>query len=234
MSPTKARRPRRSSVTQIATHTVDRFDEVRVLAHPLRLKLLELFAAQPRTTKQAAAVLGENPTRLYHHVNALERVGLIALRETRQNRGTTEKYYGALARRIEVNRAMFAPPAAGSRTAKPGRDAAALAATLLDSVRDDLASAPSGPDVPVEDRPVLMRVTLHGTGTQLRALRREFMDHVQALGKTCARNLVAAKGAKRGAAEPVERWTLTLAFVPAAPVPARRRASRRPRSRSGA
>ena len=62
-----------------ATYTMRRLDEVRVLAHPLRIKLLELFAAEPRTTKQAAEILGENPTRLYHHVNALERVGLIAL-----------------------------------------------------------------------------------------------------------------------------------------------------------
>src|ERR1051326_7711550 len=70
-------------------------DQVRALAHPLRLRLLELFARQPRTAKQAAEVLGEPPTRLYHHVAALERAGLIRLKETRQNRGTTEKYYEA-------------------------------------------------------------------------------------------------------------------------------------------
>jgi len=66
-------------------------EQVRALSHPLRLRLLELFKLQPRTAKQAAEVLGEPPTRLYHHVAALERAGLIRLRETRQNRGTTEK-----------------------------------------------------------------------------------------------------------------------------------------------
>src|SRR5436190_23503778 len=56
------------------TYTMHRLDEVRALTHPLRIKLLELFAAQPRTTKQAAEIPGENPTRLYQHVNVPERV----------------------------------------------------------------------------------------------------------------------------------------------------------------
>src|SRR5262245_12737797 len=50
--------------------------ELRALAHPLRLKLLEAFAGGPRTTMQVAADMGEPPTRLYHHVNALERAGI--------------------------------------------------------------------------------------------------------------------------------------------------------------
>src|SRR5262245_21298058 len=67
--------------------------ELRALAHPLRLRLLEHFAQGPTTTMQVAAKMGEPPTRLYHHVNALERAGLLKLRSTRPNRGTTEKYY---------------------------------------------------------------------------------------------------------------------------------------------
>src|SRR3954453_6620842 len=68
-------------------------EQMRALSHPLRVRLLELFAEGPRTTKQAAEALGESPTKLYHHVAALERAGLVRLRETRQNRGTTEKYF---------------------------------------------------------------------------------------------------------------------------------------------
>src|SRR5258706_7216648 len=66
--------------------------ELRALAHPLRLRLFELFAEAPRTTMQVAVVLGEPPTRLYHHVNALERAGLLRLRGARPNRGAIEKY----------------------------------------------------------------------------------------------------------------------------------------------
>src|SRR5438093_1274547 len=65
--------------------------QLRALAHPLRLRLFELFAETPRTTMQVAELLGQPPTRLYHHVNALERAGLLKLRETRQIRGAVEK-----------------------------------------------------------------------------------------------------------------------------------------------
>ena len=67
--------------------------QLRALAHPLRLRVLELFAERPRTTMQVAELLGQPPTRLYHHVNALERAGLIRVRERRPNRGTVEKWF---------------------------------------------------------------------------------------------------------------------------------------------
>ena len=47
-------------------------EQMRALSHPLRLRLLELFAERPRTTKQAAEALGEPTTKLYHHVAAHE------------------------------------------------------------------------------------------------------------------------------------------------------------------
>src|SRR5437764_897549 len=87
-----------------------RVAELRALAHPLRLRLLELFAEAPRTTKQVADLLGEPPTRLYHHVAALERAGLLRLTATRKNRGTTEKWFEA------VSRTMGGVPPAAPRS----------------------------------------------------------------------------------------------------------------------
>ena len=58
------------------------------------------MAAGPMTTKQVAELLGEKPTRLYHHVDLLHQAGLIRLTHTRKNRGTTEKYYEAIARQF--------------------------------------------------------------------------------------------------------------------------------------
>src|ERR1041385_1212538 len=74
--------------------------DLRALAHPLRLRIMELFAEMPRTTKQVAELLNQPPTRLYHHVAALERAGLLELRETRKNRGATEKWCGTPAKRL--------------------------------------------------------------------------------------------------------------------------------------
>src|SRR5690349_19465131 len=70
--------------------------ELRALAHPLRLRIFELFAQAPRTTMQVAELLGEPPTRLYHHVHALLRAGLLRLERTVPNRGTVEKHFAAV------------------------------------------------------------------------------------------------------------------------------------------
>ncbi len=81
-------------------------DQIKVLADPLRIKILEELN-QERTTKQVAERIGEKPTRLYHHVEALEKVGLIELTRTRQNRGTLEKYYIAVARAFQADSRVF-------------------------------------------------------------------------------------------------------------------------------
>lgn len=82
-------------------------NQVKVFAHPLRAKLVEAFADRPRTAKQVAEMLGQKPTRLYHHVEALERVGLIKLVKTQRKRGTVEKYYRTVARRFSVDSGLL-------------------------------------------------------------------------------------------------------------------------------
>ncbi|MCG8460223.1 MAG: helix-turn-helix domain-containing protein, partial [Holophagales bacterium] len=83
--------------------TITELEQLKVLADPLRSRILERFAERARTTKQVAASLGEPPTKLYHHVDALERAGLIELVATRQNRGTLEKHYRAVARTFRAD-----------------------------------------------------------------------------------------------------------------------------------
>ncbi|UCC11649.1 MAG: helix-turn-helix transcriptional regulator [candidate division WOR-3 bacterium] len=87
--------------------TLSTLEQIKVMAHPLRMKLLEAFSHKPITTKQVAAQLAERSTRLYHHVDALERVGLIKLVRTSKKRGTVEKYYQTVARTFAVDRRLF-------------------------------------------------------------------------------------------------------------------------------
>ncbi len=87
--------------------TLNTLEQIRVMAHPLRMKLLEAFSHKPITTKQVAALIDERPTKLYHHVDALERVGLIRLVRTSRKRGTVEKYYQTVARTFAVDRRLF-------------------------------------------------------------------------------------------------------------------------------
>lgn len=122
--PVQPERPRR------ATHTITELQQVKVLATPLRLKILEVLCQEERTTKQVAGILGEKPTKLYHHVEALEKVGLIELRRTRQNRGTLEKYYLAIARGFLTDSRLFSADRSPTGETEGWQD---IAATLLES-----------------------------------------------------------------------------------------------------
>src|SRR3954471_8109712 len=170
-------------------------EQMRALSHPLRLRLLELFAECPRTTKQAAEALGEAPTRLYHHVAALERAGLVRLRETRRNRGTTEKYF-----EVAANRFL-----AGAETASMFQQDAAQAAVgfvLFDQARDELVralgAAPS-PDVLMAVRGIL-RLSKRGA----KRLQKELLELVKRVSETPGESPSKSRVKLR-------RYTLTIA-----------------------
>ena len=177
--------------------------ELRALAHPLRLRVLELFAEQPRTTKQVAVLLGEPPTRLYHHVAALERAGLLRLTETRKNRGTVEKWYEAIARSFDQ------PPRSG--TGRPRKGSAgrrALAMAVLEQSRQEVVAAmQQRRHDRTLDRPVLTRLVVVASRAQMAGIRKRLYSTVKELQRDVAR---------LGDVDPdvAERWALTLTFSP--------------------
>src|SRR5580765_387125 len=130
----EARKPRRSRQPADAADRARATQELRALAHPLRLRLLEEFAGSPRTTMQVAATMGEPPTRLYHHVNALERAGMLRLARTRQVRGTTDKYF-------EVARKRFGAVSGENLTGSMKGSLRNLARLMFDEARADLVAA---------------------------------------------------------------------------------------------
>ena len=115
---------------------ISTIDQLKAIAHPIRQQLLEQFAVKQTTTKQIATKLGLQPTRLYHHVAKLENAGLIELVETRQVRGTTEKYYAAVANSLKIDHELFA-----DNPAKIANEIAAIGIveSLLSNVRNELA-----------------------------------------------------------------------------------------------
>lgn len=90
--------------------TISDVEQLKSIANPLRLKILGEFSDKARTTKQVAQRLGEPPTRLYHHVDALVNHGLLILQKESPKRGTTEKYYRAVAHQIRVDESCLAEP----------------------------------------------------------------------------------------------------------------------------
>ena len=184
---------------QAAVLTLTDLDQIKLLAEPIRLRLLEAFGTE-KTTKQAAKELGEKPTRLYHHVEALERAGLIVLRRTAPNRGTTEKYYQAIARlfRGELRLSSDAPAAGELAGVVRG-----MLATTADEAEHVLAS---GKAQALSDEGMLGFLDLRIGADRVKEVRRELMAVVERL---------QAAGTDPAAGDQV-RCRLTIAFFPLA------------------
>lgn len=106
--------------------------DLRLIADPLRAHLVEALVPRPATVKVLAAEFSQPPTRLYYHVNLLEKHGFIRVVHTAVVSGIIEKHYRATARQFRVDRSWLATGAAGD-----GLDA--ILAFVLDETRADIA-----------------------------------------------------------------------------------------------
>ena len=83
-------------------------ETLKVISAPLRFQILERIglasdSGQLTTVKQLSEDLEIPPTKLYYHINLLEKYGLIQIPETRVVSGIIEKYYQIAAQRIRVD-----------------------------------------------------------------------------------------------------------------------------------
>lgn len=69
---------------------------MKVLSDPRRERILHLTSDEPKTVKQLADEIGEDPLRLYYHVKKLLEVELLEVADTRQHGNLVEKYYRAV------------------------------------------------------------------------------------------------------------------------------------------
>jgi DNA-binding transcriptional ArsR family regulator len=103
---------------------------LRVMAHPIRLELLERLA-RPATVTELAESLGVPRTRLYRHLHALREVGLVDVVSTRQVRAMVESVYRAVAR-------SFVPGPSLLTTGSMEEIGEAVLTTVFDTTRADL------------------------------------------------------------------------------------------------
>lgn len=198
-------------------------EQVRALAHPLRLKLLELFAEEPLTAKQAAQKLGQPPTRLYHHVATLERAGILRLKETRAVRGATEKYFEI----AQIPRLSRRQAAAALRKSTV-QDREAIGFALFDQARNELLQALGARQAGGTDPIMAIRTVAWLSPAAARRLRRELM---QVLGRL--RREQKPEGSKHRRRN-AKRYALTISMVPTAETARRVETTRRARTDSGA
>jgi DNA-binding transcriptional ArsR family regulator len=91
------------SVLRVPAHEqiIADLETLKVLADPLRLRIRELLT-QPATVKQISAQLNIPVTKLYCHINLLEKHGLIMVVESRLISGVVEKVYQVSAYRLQL------------------------------------------------------------------------------------------------------------------------------------
>lgn len=158
---------------QAAVLTLTDLDQIKLLAEPIRLRLLGAFGDE-KTTKQVAGELGEKPTRLYHHVAALERAGLIVLTRTAPNRGTTEKYYQAVARAFRGEVGVL--PSSGAPAAG---ELARVVRSMLTTTADEAEQLLAAGEHALYEEGMLGFLELRIDADRAKALRRELMAVVE-------------------------------------------------------
>jgi hypothetical protein len=171
--------------------------------------MMELFAESPKTTKQVAELLGQPPTRLYHHVAALERAGLLVLTERRQNRGAVEKWYTGVAQQIRAGVRQKGNAARAARRA--------IAATVLEQARQEMLAMPFG----AKEAALLTRLVVVAPPAKIPEIRQWLFDAVQRMRT----EFELQDSSNKASEEECERWALTLAFAPVRP-PAETRKAR--------
>lgn len=142
----------------LETYRVTDLEQVRLLADPLKLRIIQAFAEGPKTTRDVADQLGENLTRLYRHVDALLDAGLIEITAEQQKRGTVERTFRAIAQRYEVDRSLFAVDGGNQAVRDIFRAGEEEMMAALDEADDEL-------------EPLCMRLQIKGSPEQLRQLR---------------------------------------------------------------
>ncbi len=196
----------KTSSEPIGSYQISDLEQVKALAHPLRMRILEtLVVSPPMTTKQVAERLGEKPTRLYHHVDKLEKVGLIRLTHTRQNRGATEKYYEAIARSFRAGAELFSDDSTGEQEAA----FVPMIRTIFDTTTNELmrlATAQESASL-VDDEGVLSYIEMHLTQDEVDKVQAKLQDVLEYLQNS-------DDPAQKPGDEGLRKYRLTLAYYP--------------------
>ncbi len=163
---------------------IDDLEVLRVLADPLRLRIMEAFARDadtPQTVKRVAATLGEGATKLYYHVNLLEERGLLVVAESRVVSGIIEKRYQPVARSIQVDRSVLMSTGGAAATDAMGATIGAILGSAHDDVLDGLRNGRilAGSEAPIGRRAVIGKTVARLAPARAEAFSRRLQDLMQ-------------------------------------------------------
>ena len=82
---------------------VEDLETLKILADPMRNQILEILAPEKLTINQMAKKLGLSPSKLYYHINLLEKYGLIQEVDSIVKANIIEKVYWISAYECKMN-----------------------------------------------------------------------------------------------------------------------------------
>lgn len=123
------------SFAQTEEFVIRDLETLKVIADPLRLQILEIVFDHPHTVKQIASQLDLPPSKLYYHMNLLEKRQLIAVASTRMVSGIQERSYQAAARNFRVMKGLLTPQRSQS---EKDEGVALFVDAILDDAKQDI------------------------------------------------------------------------------------------------
>ncbi|HEU5424646.1 MAG TPA: helix-turn-helix domain-containing protein, partial [Nitrolancea sp.] len=129
-------------------YVIQSIEELRVIANPLRLRVLDCLILEPLTVKQVGEKLGISSKKLYYHVGELERIGLVRLVHTEVQSGIQLKYYRAVAAYYYLTASMLHSDRVASYSGASGEFLAFLLESSAGALRRSVANGTidSNPD----------------------------------------------------------------------------------------
>ncbi|GAB4579251.1 MAG: hypothetical protein Fur0022_19890 [Anaerolineales bacterium] len=120
--------------------TITDLETLKVVSDPLRMRIMDRIGlanqlGELRTVKQLADEVGTPASKLYYHINMLEKHGLIKVADTQIVSGIIEKHYQVTAYSITIDRELLS-----GGVSKDEKTAAVMSLldSTLDAVRADM------------------------------------------------------------------------------------------------
>lgn len=161
-------------------------DTLKAITHPLRLQLLKTIK-EPKTVKEVSAVLDILPTKLYYHINLLEKHGIIRVVETNIVSGIIEKTYQVTASRYQVDENLLLD----SEMSDENLDK--LLGAILDSTKEEIKNSFraglidwTSPDKP--NKGGMARVHLHFTEKEATEFYGKLQSLIEEYSEICEGN----------------------------------------------
>jgi DNA-binding Lrp family transcriptional regulator len=86
--------------------TIKDLETLKVVSDPFRVQILEILVSGPQSVNQVAEKMGLPPSKLYYHVNMLEKHGLIQVVDTTVHGNIIEKHYWISAYDLKMDNSL--------------------------------------------------------------------------------------------------------------------------------